>query len=162
MVWTFRHNPCKCLSFLDSVPRNYTKFSFFFVKISVIFLKMGKHSDFPSGISKQLVNDRIIQLLENCKMFLRGYMVWRRCQEIDPFRLSISFSQYSEDIQQSILFQSWTFSCQHAVFLMNTTEVQTSQVSSHGLYWENKIDKRKRSIRGICMNFELKTRTLFG
>ena len=34
----------------------------------------------------------------------------------------------------------------HAVFLMNAAKVQTSKVSSQDLYWENKIDKRKRSI----------------
>ena len=32
------------------------------------------------------------------------------------------------------------------LFLMNKTKDQISRVSSHGLYWENKMYKRKRSI----------------
>ena len=59
---------------------------------------------------------------------------------IDLFGLSILFCQYRscDDPQESIDFQSWTFSCSHAVFLMNTTKVQTSWGSSHDLYWGNK------------------------
>lgn len=62
---------------------------------------------------------------------------------IDLFRLSILFSQYRscDDTQESR-----TFSSSHAGFLMNTTKVQTSEVSSHDLFWENKFDKRKRSV----------------
>ena len=33
------------------------------------------------------------------------------------------------------------------LFLMNKTKDQISRVSSHDLYWENKMYKRKRSIR---------------
>ena len=67
---------------------------------------------------------------------------------IDLFCLSILFSQYRspDDTQESNLFESWTFSCSHVVFLMNTANVQTSEVSSHALYWKNKIDKRKSSL----------------
>ena len=51
-------------------------------------------------------------------------MVWRRCQEIDQFRLFVFPNTVScEGTQEGILFQSWIFSCSHAVFLMNTTEV---------------------------------------
>ena len=54
-------------------------------------------------------------------------------------------------------FQSWSFSCSHAVFSMNTTTVQTSWVSSHDLYWEHKMEKRKRStiitLSGIVAHF---------
>ena len=39
-----------------------------------------------------------------------------------------------------------TYSCLHAVFLMNKTKDQISCVLSHDLYWENKIYKRKRPI----------------
>ena len=38
------------------------------------------------------------------------------------------------------------YSCLHARFLMNKTKDQISWVSSHDLYWENKMYKRKRSI----------------
>ena len=36
--------------------------------------------------------------------------------------------------------------CLHALFLMNKTKDEISWVSSHDLYWENKMYKRKRSI----------------
>ena len=36
---------------------------------------------------------------------------------------------------------------------MNTTKVQTSYVSSHDLYWGNKTDKRKRSIKETRVKF---------
>ena len=42
------------------------------------------------------------------------------------------------------LKQAWI--CLHAFILMNRTKDQNSWVSSHDLYWENKIYKRKRSI----------------
>ena len=69
--------------------------------------------------------------------------------KIDIFGLSILFSQYRscDDTHESIFFQSWTFSCSHGIFLKtDTTKAQTSQVSSHDLYWENKTDEQKRSI----------------
>ena len=52
---------------------------------------------------------------------------------LNLFRLSTLLSQYRsrDSTQESIFFQSWTFSCWHAVFLMNTRKVQTSFVSSH-------------------------------
>ena len=42
---------------------------------------------------------------------------------------SIWFPQYRsyDDTQESIFFQSWTFSCSHVVFLMNTTKDQNLQ-----------------------------------
>ena len=40
------------------------------------------------------------------------------------------------------------YSCLHARFLMNKTKDQISWVSSHDLYWKNKMYKRKRSICG--------------
>ena len=43
--------------------------------------------------------------------------------------------------------QAWI--CLHVLFLMNKTKDQISWVSSHDLYWENKMYKRKRSIRRI-------------
>ena len=73
---------------------------------------------------------------------------------IDLFRLYILFSQYrSCDDTQEI----WSFvllikksTCKHIhaclLFLMNKTKDQISWVSSHDLYWENKMYKRKRSI----------------
>ena len=36
--------------------------------------------------------------------------------------------------------------CTESIFLMKTTEIRTSQISSYDLYWENIIDMRKRSI----------------
>ena len=63
--------------------------------------------------------------------------------------LSILFSQYKscDYTQESIFFQSWTFSCSHAVSLVNRTKVQTSNaLLSHNLYWKNKINKRKKTI----------------
>ena len=47
---------------------------------------------------------------------------------IDLFNLPILFSQYKScnDTKESIFFQSWTFSCSHAVFLKDSTKVQTS------------------------------------
>ena len=35
----------------------------------------------------------------------------------------------------------------NTLFLMNKTKDQISWVSSHDLYWENKMYKRKRSIK---------------
>ena len=40
------------------------------------------------------------------------------------------------------------------LFLMNKTKDQISWVSSHDLYWENKMYKRKRSIELLENNFE--------
>ena len=40
--------------------------------------------------------------------------------------------------------QTWI--CLHVLVLMNKTKDQISWVSSHDLYWENKMYKRKRSI----------------
>ena len=48
-----------------------------------------------------------------------------------------------DDTQESIFFQPWTFSCSHAVFLMNTTKVQNSQVSPHDLYWKNTTREKR-------------------
>jgi len=47
---------------------------------------------------------------------------------IDLFCLLILFPQCRscDDTKESIFFESWIFSCSHAVFLMNTTKVQTS------------------------------------
>ena len=39
------------------------------------------------------------------------------------------------------------YSCLHALFLMSKTKNQSPWVLSHDLYWENKMYKRKRSIR---------------
>ena len=72
-------------------------------------------------------------------------------EAIDLFRLYILFSQYrSRDDTQEI----WSFvlfikksTCLHVLFLMNKTKDQISWVSSRDLYWENKMYKRKRSIR---------------
>ena len=47
------------------------------------------------------------------------------------------------------LKQAWI--CLHALFLMNRTKDQISWVSSHDLYWENKMYKRKRSIETILV-----------
>ena len=60
---------------------------------------------------------------------------------IDFFRSSMLFSRYwlGNDSKESIFFQSWTFSCLHAAFLMNTAKVQTSKVSSHDLYRQAKM-----------------------
>ena len=57
---------------------------------------------------------------------------------IDLFCLLIVFPQCGscDDTQESIFFERWVFSC----------SVQTSYVSSHDLFWENKIVKQKRSI----------------
>ena len=40
------------------------------------------------------------------------------------------------------------YSCLHLFFIMNKTKDQIFWVSSHDLYWENKMYKRKRSIVG--------------
>lgn len=55
---------------------------------------------------------------------------------IHLFGFLVLFSQHRlcDDTQESISFQSWTFSCLHTVYLMNTTKVRTSQVSSHDLH----------------------------
>ena len=67
---------------------------------------------------------------------------------IDLFRLYILFSQYRsfDDTQEIWSFVLQTYSCLHVLFLMNKTKDQISWVSSHDLYWENKMYKRKRSI----------------
>ena len=44
------------------------------------------------------------------------------------------------------------------LFLMNKTKDQIPWVSSHDLYWENKMYKRKRSI--ICPTVKIATRSL--
>ena len=56
------------------------------------------------------------------------------------------------------------------LFLMNKTKDQISWVSSHDLYWENKMYKRKRSIGSVvpCVithmiesrDWELETKTI--
>ena len=49
------------------------------------------------------------------------------------------------------------------LFLMNKTKDQISRVSSHDLYWKNKMYKRKRSIRKLpCMIEEVSDETLEG
>ena len=67
---------------------------------------------------------------------------------MDLFCLLILFSQYisSDDNQESIFFQSWTFSYSRAVFLTNTTKVQTSWVSSHDLYWEKEKSTSEKGL----------------
>ena len=79
---------------------------------------------------------------------------------VNVFCLSILFSQYRwcDDSQESIFFQSWTFSRSYAVFLMNTPKVQTSWGSSHDLYWENKKvcccnKSYLESHSALCLNF---------
>ena len=63
------------------------------------------------------------------------------------------FSQYRscDDIQETrtiFSVQSLTFSSSHAVSLMNRTKVQTSQASSHDLYYTGKkIGMRKGSVK---------------
>ena len=76
-------------------------------------------------------------------------MVWRRCQEIDQFRLFVFPIHYHVKIPRRV------FCFKVGYFLFNE-----HNRGSLDLYWENRIDKRKRSIRGICMEFELKARTL--
>ena len=52
---------------------------------------------------------------------------WQRQLQNLGIRLSILFSQYRsrDNTQESIVFQSWTFTCSHSVFSKNTTKVQT-------------------------------------
>ena len=72
---------------------------------------------------------------------------------IDLFRLYILFSQYRscDDTQEIWSFVLQTYSCLHVLFLMNKTKDQISWVSSHDLYWENKMYKRKRSIDKVWL-----------
>ena len=65
------------------------------------------------------MTDQFLKLSEWFDFFYRSIVL---------FRLSILFFQYRscDDLLESIFFPSWTFSCSHAVFLMNTTKVQTS------------------------------------
>jgi len=68
----------------------------------------------------------------------------------DLLRLSILFSQYRscDDTQESIFFQSWRFWGSHSLFNEHDKGSNLLGIvwSSYDLYWENKIDKWKRSI----------------
>ena len=71
--------------------------------------------------------------------------------EICRFRLSILFCQYRscDDPQEA-----WNFVVHENVQLWKTI---FSWVSSHDLYWQNKIDKRKKVYRNFVGRFDKKS-----
>ena len=73
-----------------------------------------------------------------------GRVTHQNQEVIDLFYRQILFTQYRsrDNTQESNFFESWTF---FVLAHMNTTKAQTSLVSSHCVYCENKIDKPKRS-----------------
>ena len=84
----------------------------------------------------QILVKRNLISRRNCQWPLTHFWSRKQIRLIDLFRLSILFSQYRscDDTQESIFFLSWTFSCSQAIFLMNTTKVQTSYRYRHMIF----------------------------
>ena len=122
-------------------------------KVSSLCLRSNKNYCLGSDLEACSASDRIDAA--NQIPVMAAILVWRGSHEFMYFtgihnHPSAHFCacrfRSCDDTQESIFFQKWALSRSHAVLLMKTTKVQISWVSSHDPYWENKIDKRKRSI----------------
>ena len=88
----------------------------------------------------------------SCKLMIRANIFRILLSRIIDFLLlSILFSQCRscDNTRESIFFDSWTFSCWLAVFLMNMTKVPTSKISSHDLYSEK---RKSTSEKGLLVH----------
>ena len=118
--------------------------SSWFAKISIVFAQK-KNNRFVScvlvTIKRQDLNNRPFSLVHF--VFLIQIM-WKYSGG-----LVLCFVHYKARTQ------AWI--CQHALFLTNKRKDQISWVLSQDLYWENKMNKRKRSIKASTNQESYKT-----